>query len=156
MELSQEQKAAIFDNTFNCVDRRIACQQFRPCKPSHAIQWSTCTASQSWSFAACQRQHFSPHRSRQFRAPKFAPDARRNRLRDLVQRVCTASVLYLPRTVTDNIALCSSYVPHVLIVRRKSEPRCREIYGTEFCFSNARAPARRLEEERQGGWCVRA
>ena len=148
MELSQEQKAAIFDNTFNCVDRRIACQQFRPCKPSHVIQWSTCTASQSWSFAACQRQHFSSQRSRQFRAPKFAPDARRNRLRDLVQRVRTASVLYLPRMVTV-ISLCAPRISALFdsYVANQS----RECVESLFCFSNALAPARRLGEERQGG-----
>ena len=58
--------------------------QLRPRQPSPWIQWSTSSLLRSHSHGAAQRQHFSPQRSRQFRAQVFAPDARRNRMRGLV------------------------------------------------------------------------
>ena len=72
--------------------RPIACLQLRARLPSPWIQWSQSSLLRPHSHGAAQRHNFAPQRSRLFRAPKFAPDARRNRLRDLVQRVCTVSL----------------------------------------------------------------
>ena len=148
MELSQQTRSEIFESTFFRIDRPIAFLQLRPRQPSPWIQWSTSSLLRSHSHGAVQRQQFSPQRSRQFRAQKFAPDARRNRLRDLVQRVRTASVLYLPRMVTV-ISLCAPRISALFdsYVANQS----RESVESLFCFSNALAPARRLGEERQGG-----
>ena len=79
-------------NTIFGAKRPIACLQLRARLPSPWIPWSQSSLLRPHSHGAAQRQNFAPQRSRLFRAPKFAPDARRNRLRDLVERVCTVSL----------------------------------------------------------------